>query len=220
MKLIPNSLFRYCILLLFLILLITGDSLPAISEENIEHMVDIHLIGIRLVAVRSGSPNVDIEMHLNEKCIWMKSFGRLGAVLTTDRFLVVTQSSGSWFEMDLRLEDGVQKEGHFSSDLVFYDTGARVIGFDRRTNSFIEWDYAISEMVLEIAVGESIAGIVSNNNVVGYTAGSGGHVVLALRLSERPLSISAKTDMITVVTSLNLLTFQRGALEWSKEPIR
>ena len=109
-------------------------------------------------------------------------------------------------DIELRLEERKPKNGHISTDLIFYDTGERVLGFDRLTHSFIEWDYAIAEEVVKIVVDGSIAGIILNNSVIGYTAGSGALVVHSLGLSEKPLSVNIKTDIISLMGCLKVFT--------------
>ena len=215
-----NLNLRRLSLLLSLSCLVISNPTIALSENEIQHVVDIHLIGMRLVAIRSEAPNVDIELRLNERDLWIKTFGQLGAVVTTERFLVISHLSESWFEMDLRLEERKPKNGHISTDLIFYDTGERVLGFDRLTHSFIEWDYAIAEEVVKIVVDGSIAGVILNNRVIGYTAGSGVFVVHSLGLSEKPLSVNIKTDIISLVTSRHLLTYHHEATRWTEEQIR
>jgi hypothetical protein len=204
-----------------ILLLLAFFTLPGevIAESEIEHVVDVHQVGRKLVAIRADRPNRTIELRLKEEALWSGSFGKLGVAVTTHRLLVVSEAASSWQEKALRLRENVDSKAHLSSNIALANTGDRIVGYDAVAETFLEWDYPIEEDVRQIVVERDVAVVVLEREVLGHASDSAGFVPIRLGQDERLVSVTAKTQSAAVVTIERILSFTSSKKRWEEESV-
>ncbi len=93
---------------LFIVFIFLSILVPALSshaEEEIEDLIDIAEGKGRIIAIVEGKQSVSIDLQSKEEVSWSDARGHLAAVLTNERFLVISESSSSWQIMPLRLKN-------------------------------------------------------------------------------------------------------------------
>jgi hypothetical protein len=188
----------------------------AIAESGIEHLVDVHQAGRKVIAIRADGENETIELRLKEEALWSGSFGKLGVAVTTHRLLVVSAGAGSWQQKALRLREEVESKAHLSSNIALLDTGDRIVGYDAVTGKFLEWRYPPDENVRQISVERDVAVVVLEHEALGYAADSAGFVPIRLRRDEGLVSVTAKAQSATVVTTQRILSFTSSERRWEE----
>jgi hypothetical protein len=198
-------------------LLVCCASGAGAEESAIDQLVDVHHIGTQLIATRSERSSAVMELMRDEDVVWIGAFGNLGGAVTTRRLLVVTPVSSSWREKSLALAEGGTSRIERSSNLILLDTGIRILGFDALAGSFFEWSYPLADQVVAMATDRRVAAIVFRHQVVGYAAGRGVFGTADLQLRETLSSVSAKSELATIVTSKRVLSFRTQTASWSEE---
>jgi len=193
------------------------SSTPARAESPIEQRIQVQQVGEKIVAFRGDAADVAVELQLREEVLWLDSSGKLGAVLTDRRFLVVSDTSPGWIERDLRLMEPTRPQVAISSNIVLAATGDRIIGFDALTSSFLEWSHGIDEPVLALEAEREVAAAVLASRVLGYTPGGGEFIEERLHLHEEFRSLRLSTNLATVQTSQRVLALDAAAGRWSEE---
>jgi hypothetical protein len=204
-----------------IVLLLLFFTLPGsvMAESAIEHVVDVHQVGRKILAIRGDGEKETIELRLKEKALWSGSFGKLGVAVTTHRLLVVSGVAGSWQEKPLRLREDVKPKAHLSSNIAVVDTGDRVVGYDAVAEAFLEWRYSLGENVRKVAVDRDVAVVVLERDVLGYATDGAGFVPIRLGRDEELVSVSAKTQSAAVVTSERVLSFTSSERRWKEESV-
>lgn len=187
----------------------------ALAENPIETNVSVQVLDGQVVGIRDLGVTVARDLQVGEKVLWSGSAGKLGAVLTDRRLLVVTSTSKDFLEERLRLSEPTAPAVVISTNLVVVVTGERLFGFDALNGGFIEHKHPLNDHVLLLDAERDVATVVLGTGAVGYAAGSGAFVEQRFRLQEEFETLDLTTSMATIITSQRLMTF--GASGWAAQ---
>jgi hypothetical protein len=176
--------------------------------------VQLQLIDNQLVAVRGASPFESFALSLDEQVLTMESRGSVAAVITSNRFLVISETSAGWLESAFNLNEGYSGELVLSENMVAMKTQDRVVGFDGVNNTLVAFELPVGEQVFQQAAGLNVLVFATEYRAAGLAAG-GEWTVLDFDISEIFRSLSAGADAATVQTSTRLLTFSAETGNWS-----
>ena len=156
------------------------------------------------------------RLRLGERVLWSGARGRVGAVLTDQRLLAVTPSASSWRELRYRVGEQPPESVLLEERLALATTTQRALGFDGRSNNWIERDLTPRERVIASRVGPTTGLVVTDRRALGLSVNSGGFFEVDLRLHERFEAATALSGVATVTTSQRVLVFQGNTGHWSE----
>lgn len=133
-----QTMHKRAIWVILTLLVVFASTHPLRGEDYIEDLINIEEIDGKVIAIRSGRKPVSFNLRSKEDVLWSGAEGYLGAVLTKNRFLVVSTSSTVWQELSLRSDEAPQSVVSLSPNLALLVTRERAIIFDRLANGFIE----------------------------------------------------------------------------------
>jgi hypothetical protein len=176
--------------------------------------VQVQLIDNTLVAVRSAVPLEPLALTLVEQVLTIESRGSVGAVITSERFLAISETSEGWLEFSFSLNEGYSSDLVLSENMALLRTQDRVVGFDGIFNRLVPYDLSVGEQVFEQAAGLDVLVFATEYRSVGLAAGSDWRV-LDFNISEIFRNLSAGAGLATVQTSSRLLIFSAATGNWS-----
>ena len=69
---------------------------PLRGHDDIEDLINIEEIDRKVIAIRWGRESVSFNLRSKEDVLWIGATGYLWALLTKNRFLVISTSSTAW----------------------------------------------------------------------------------------------------------------------------
>lgn len=165
-------------------------------------------------ATTGGETEVDLQ--LREKVLWQATRGRVGAVITDRRLLMVATNSAAW--QTTRFGQGEEPP----SSVLLGDrvglvwTARRALGFDGGSGNLVESSLGPREVVLEAAVGENVAVLLTSRRALGLSPFAGGFFPISIRLGEPVESLVAKANLATLTTPQRILIFRTNTGDWEE----
>ncbi len=212
-----RSQYIFTFLIFFSFLLSTICSHAA---EEIEDLIDIYESNSKIIAVLEGRKSVSLNLLPNEKVLWSDSKGYLGAFLTNRRFCVISTSSGAWHASPLISSAPDNRIAVLSPYIALLVTaGDRALGFDVKSNRFIETRLPLRDELLSAKVEKYVALVVTSSKAFGLAAGNSRFTNIALRVRETVEAIKITSSKATIRTSHRLLTFKSKGSRWSEHKL-
>lgn len=187
---------------------------PLRGEDDIEDLINIEEIGSKVIAIRSGRKSVSFNLRSKEEVLWSGAKGYLGALLTKNRFLVISTSSTAWQELSLRTDEALKPVVLLSPNLALLVTRERAIVFDRIANRFIESRLPIHDEFVAAEADKYLAVVITSRRALGLALGTKTFIDARLRSGETFVSLKSIAGAATVRTSERLLKFQAADSSW------
>lgn len=180
--------------------------------------VSVQLLDGDLVGIRDGAAAARRRLKPREEIRWMQAVGRVGAVLTSERFLAMSPSSAGWREVHLtRGRDGASPYVELAAHLALCITDSRILVFSGPLGLLWEERLDAGERVLQSVAVERVGAIVTERRVLGFSSDFGRASELNLRAQERIESVRALATTVTVRTSKRLLIYRASLGTWTIE---
>ncbi len=185
-----------------------GESGPPNARIQVQWVDDT------LVAVGASAQTAPFSLGVDEQVREVRSRGSVAAVLTSDRFLAISETAADWLETPFALNEGDEGRLVLSENMVLVDTQDRVLAFDGVANRMIAYDLPAGERVFERAADLNVLVFATEYRAAGLAAG-GDWETVDFAVSEIFRGLNADADRATVQTSTRRLTFSAAAGGWS-----
>ena len=176
--------------------------------------IQIELVDNALVAVGSSVSLEPFALAVDEQVLSIRSRGSVAAVLTSNRFLAISESSSGWVETPFSLNEGYAGKMTLSDNMVMMNTQDRVVGFDGVYNRLIPYDLPAGERVFDQGAGLNVLVFTTEYRAAGLAAGSDWNIQ-DFAISETFRGLTVDADRAAVQTSTRLLTFSAAEASWS-----
>jgi hypothetical protein len=186
------------------------------AEEEIEDLIDIFESNSKIIAIIKGKKTITFNLRPKEKVLWSGSNGYLGALLTNDRFFVISTSSGTWHRLDLRSNEAQKGVASLSPYIALLVTEDRAIGFDAASNRFIQTQLPIHDELLTTRLEKYVAVVITSSRAFGLAAKASAFSEIRFGLRETIEAIKITSSKVTVRTSDRLLTFGASGSTWNE----
>jgi len=187
---------------------------PLNGDDYIEDVIDIQQLDGDVIAIREGRVKL-FDLPAQEKILWIGSKGYVGAVLTDKRFLVISKSSISWYEISLQEKETQGAIALLSEYLALLVTVDRGICFDGNNNRFIELQRPANDKFLEVAVNKYVAVVVSSHYAFGLALGGGEFNQIPFLPTEYFETLTTKANFATIRTTKRVLIFRDSDSSWT-----
>lgn len=187
------------------------------SQTPLSDILEIIALPRSLLAVDATTGGeVEEDLELGETILWQQTRGRVGAVITDRRLLMVATNSGSW--QTTRFGQGEEPPGSvlLGDRVGAVTTRRRALGFDGGSGNLVESSLGPREVVNEIVVGQNVAVILTNRRALGLSPFAGGFFPISIQLGEKIESVVAKANLATITTQRRLLIFRTGTGDWEE----
>ncbi|WP_316365561.1 hypothetical protein [Candidatus Thiodiazotropha sp. CDECU1] len=202
--------------LLIVSLVLLAAVLSSNADETIEDKIYISESESKLNAVIEGANSTSIRLRPKESVLKADSNGHLGAVLTNDRFYVVSTTSGSWKEFRLKPEEAEVATLSLSPYIALLATGDRAIGYNISTNSYFETRLPIREELIAAESGRYVAVVATTGKLFGIRKGSSSFTEIRIGVREIVEDIEVTANKVVVRTSDRLLSFVADDPMWTE----
>jgi hypothetical protein len=201
-------------IIVFLILL--APPLSSNADQEVQDKIYISELNGQLNAVIDGAKNSTTRLGPKEGVLWEDSSGYLGAVLTNDRFHVVSTTSGSWKEFHLKSEEAEQAKVSLSPYIALLVTGDRAVCYNISTHNFFETKLPIGAELIAAEAGRYIAVVVTTDKLFGIRKGSSSFTEMRLGIDESVEDVDVTSNKVVVRTSSRLLSLVADDTEWTE----
>ena len=187
------------------------------SQTPLSDILEIIVLPRSILAVDATTGGeVEVDLQLGETILWQQSRGRIGAVITDRRLLMVATNSAAW--QTTRFGQGEQPpSGVLLGDRVaIVTTRRRILGFNGGSGNLVESSLGPREVVEDIAVGENVAVVLTGRRALGLSPFAGGFFPVPLQLGDRVESVVAKANLATITTKRRILIFRTGTGSWEE----
>lgn len=183
----------------------------AVDEEP---LVDLVVTADQVVAFVGGKQAAAYGLRYDESVVWKEARGKLGAVLTTNHFIVISTSMRSWQVLPLRIGEAENAKPELSAFMALLVTGERAVGFDAGTPGFIQERILPREAFAAMAVDKYVAIVVTSTRALGLSPMASAFQPVSLRLKEIMTDISVSDTKAVVQTGERVLTFTASPAAW------
>jgi hypothetical protein len=200
--------------LAFLILLL--PPLTSSADEEVQDKIFISELNGELNAVIDGAKNSTTRLGPKEGVLWEDSSGYLGAVLTNDRFYVVSTTSGTWKEFPLKSQEAEQAKVSLSPYIALLATDDRAICYNISTHSYFETKLPVGAELIAVEAGRYIAVVVTTDKLLGIRKGSSSFTEMRLGIDEAVENVDVTSNKVVVRTSDRLLSLVADDTKWTE----
>ena len=190
------------------------------GEANLSPLLDLLEIIVlprEILAVDAGGGGqIEERLLSGERVLWTESQGRVGVVLTDQRFLAVSTISASWQSVRHLRGEHMPEGAALGDRVALLLTNKRAIGFDGNTGNLIERSIGPGEPILGSAVGENVAVVVTPRRALGLSPFAGGFFQTPIRVGEQLESVVAQANMVTLTLTHRLLFFRAPTGTWEE----
>lgn len=207
-------------LALMVILIIFPAAVQA--YEEVEDLVEIFVTDSQFTAVVDGGRNFSESIRSGENVLWQGAQGEIGAILTSQRLLAVSITSGGWNTIDLKPREKQRApEMLLAAHLIIMMTDERIVSFGTYTNGFFQTRLPIGESVLASQAEGRMAVAVTPSRAYGFSAYRRGAAEIRLKLQEEIVSIKTTYNKITLQTSKDrALILEAKSAQWQKVDLK
>lgn len=187
------------------------------SQTPLSDILEIVALPRSLLAIDATSGgSVEEDLELGETVLWQRTRGRVGAVVTDRRLLLVATNSGSWQSTRFGQGERPPSSVLLGDRVAAVHTKRRILGFDGGSGNLVESSLGPREVVRETAVGENVAVVLTDRRALGLSPFAGGFFPAPILLGERIESVEAKANLATITTQRRLLIFRAGTGNWEE----
>lgn len=187
------------------------------SQVPLAELLQIVVLPRTLLAIDAtsgGQTRQDLE--LGENVLWQGTRGRVGAVITDRRLLLVATNSAAWQQARYRQGESPPDAVLLGDRVALVSTRKRAIGFDGGSGNLVESSLGPREVVLQSAVGENVGVILTDRRALGVTPFAGGFFEVKTTLGESAESLVASANLVTLRTPRRILIFRATNGSWEE----
>jgi len=187
------------------------------SQVPLADLLEIIVLPRSLLAIdATGGGQLEQDLEIGEKVLWQATRGRVGAVITSRRLLLVATNSATWQQARFRQGEQPPASVLLGDRVALVTTAKRAFGFDGGSGNLVESSLGPREAVLESAVGENVGVILTDRRALGVSPFAGGFFPVRMNLGERIESFVAKANLVTLTTARRILIFRAPTGGWEE----
>jgi hypothetical protein len=196
------------------LLILFAPPVTSNADEEIEDKIYITESDSKLNAVIEGATTTTVKLRPKESVLWEDSSGYLGAVLTNNRFYVVSTTSGSWKAFPLKPKEADKVKVSLSPYIALLVTDDRAVCYNISTNGFFEIRLPIRTELVAVQADKYIAVVVTSGQLIGIRKGSSSFTDVRLGSGEVVEDVDVTSSKVVVRTSDRLLSLVADDSAW------
>lgn len=184
---------------------------------TVHNIIAIQRVENGLIGIVEGRKEYHVKLNLNEKILWRETRGTIGAVLTENRFLALSEASRGWEELSLTLQEAGNPESinPFISDyLVMLVTNRRVVGFDSGRGKWVQQSIPIHDRIVDSHINSYVAAVITSKRIYAWAWGRIDFKAKRLFRNENIQYVDAQPHTVTVGTDRRVLVFKSERGGW------
>ena len=187
------------------------------SEVPLAELLEIVVLPRTLLAIDATSGGeTEQALEIGESVLWHATRGRVGAVITNRRLLLVATSSAAWQQARFRQGERPPESVLLGDRVAVVTTPKRALGFDGGSGNLVESSLGPREVVLDAVVGENVGVVLTDRRALGVSPYAGGFFTARMQLGERTESLVAKANLVTITTPRRILVFRGPTGDWEE----
>jgi hypothetical protein len=193
------------------------EEFDAGTQVPLSELLTIIVLPHTLLAIdATGGGQIQQDLELGEQILWQDTRGRVGAVVTNRRLLLVATNNAAWQEARFRQGEQPPAAVLLGDRVALVTTAKRALGFDGGSGNLVESTLGPREVVVQSAVGENVAVILTSRRALGLSPFKGGFFPVSMNLHERTESLVAKANLVTLTTPQRILIFRGPSGDWEE----
>jgi hypothetical protein len=187
------------------------------SQVPLSELIEIIVLPHTVLAVdATGGGQIEQDLELGETILWQGTRGRVGAVVTNKRLLLVATNSAAWQVARFRQGEQPPAAVLLGDRVALATTAKRALGFDGGSGNLVESSLGPREIVRQSAVGQNVGVILTDRRALGVSPFAGGFFPVRMNLGERTESLVAKANLVTLTTPQRILIFRGPTGDWEE----
>ncbi len=201
---------------MFLVPTPIGAQLVA-GEIPLADVLEVLVIDRDVLAIdAAGGGQTVARLRLDETVLWKRARGKVGIVITNQRILAAATQSAAWQEMDYRLNELPPTEALLGDRVAVAITSQRVVGFNGGSANLVEYRLGPHERVLAVRAGENVGVVVTDRHALCLSPFAGGFFKTPIDLNDPIESVTADSNLATLVSERRLLIFRATTSSWEE----
>ncbi len=196
-----------------ILLLSLGFSLVLAQVRQID--VLITLVKDRVVALPGGGSPVEEPLGVNETLVTTGSQGPAGFAQTTRRLLGFSSGLRRWTEMQLGIEEQVDRH-QILPRLIVVQTNRRVHGFQESRGHWFSDPLGPNETVKQLRGRGHVIVVVTSERALAFSAFTGGVFAVRWSAHEQMQSVDQTNDVTVIQTTTRQLAFRSQTGGWTE----
>lgn len=193
------------------------EQFDARNQVPLSDLLEIIVLPRTLLAIdATGGGQIQQDLNLGERVVWQGTRGRVGAVITNERLLLVATNNAAWQQVRFRQGETPPTSVLLGDRVALVSTEKRALGFDGGSGNLVESSIGPREKVLESAVGENVAVLLTDRRALGLSPFVGGFFPISMNVGERTESLVAKANLVTLTTPRRILIFRGPTGGWEE----
>ena len=189
------------------------------GEIPLNDVLEVLVVDRDVLAIdAAGGGQTTARLRLDEVVVWKGARGKVGIVFTNRRILAAATRSASWQEMDYRRNEVPPTEALLGDRVALAITSQRVVGFDGGSANLVEYRLRPREQVLTARIGENVGVVVTDRQALGLSPFVGGFFNTPIDLNDPIESVTADSNLATLISKRRLLIFRATTGSWEERP--
>ena len=187
------------------------------GEIPLANVLEVLVIDREVLAIdAAGGGQTVARLRLDETVLWKRARGKVGIVITNRRILAAATQSAAWQEMGYRLNEVPPTEALLGDRVAVAITSQRVVGFVGGSANLVEYRLGPRERVLAVRAGENVGVVVTDRHALGLSPFAGGFFKTPIDLNDPIESVTADSNLATLVSERRLLIFRATTSSWEE----
>ena len=187
------------------------------GEVPLANVLEVLVIDREVLAIdAAGGGQTVARLRLDETVLWKRARGKVGIVITNRRILAAATQSAAWQEMEYRLNEVPLTEALLGDRVAVAITSQRVVGFVGGSANLVEYRLGPRERVLAVRAGENVGVVVTDRHALGLSPFAGGFFKTPIDLNDPIESVTADSNLATLVSERRLLIFRATTSSWEE----
>ncbi len=199
---------------LALVILVSLGSSPAFAQvRQIDVLVTV--IKDRVVALPGGGSPVEEPLGVNETLVTTAAQGPAGFAQTTRRLLGFASGLRRWTEVQLDVEEQVERH-QVLPRLLVVQTNRQVHGFQESRGHWFSDALGPNETVKQLQGRGHVIVVITSERALAFSAFTGGFFTMRWSAHEQMQSIDQTNDVTVIRTTTRQLAFRSQTGGWTE----
>jgi hypothetical protein len=198
---------------LALMILVSLGLSPAFAQVR-QIDVLVTLVKDRVVALPGGGSPVEEPLGVNETLVTTAAQGPAGFAQTTRRLLGFSSGLRRWTEVQLGVEEQVERH-HVLPRLLVVQTNRRVHGFQESRGHWFSDALGPNETVKQLQGRGHVIVVITSERALAFSAFTGGFFAMRWSAHEQMQSIDQTNDVTVIRTTTRQLAFRSQTGGWT-----
>lgn len=199
---------------LSLILLLSLGSSPVLGEVR-QIDVLVTLVKDRVVALPGGGSPVEEPLGVNETLVTTTAQGPAGFAQTTRRLLGFSSGLRRWTEVQLGVEEHVERH-QVLPRLLVVQTNRRIHGFQESRGHWFSDALGPNETVKQLQGRGHVIVAITSERALAFSAFTGGFFTVRWSAHEQMQSLDQTNDVTVIRTTTRQLAFRSQTGGWTE----